>query len=207
MPSTTRIISGSAALAALAVAAPCDNYAAGGTPCVAVHGVTRALYDPCDGPLYQVTRNLDGFTMDISPLQARGTANATAQDDFCSSTTCVVSLIYNRTGNNDVLSRGPVGAFDGPYTNGYDDVASAIDALVTLDGQKAYGIFVSPGTGYRKDQTTNILIGADTQGIYAIMDANHFHDNYCFDYGNAETNNHDTGNGHMEAVCLGNCTV
>jgi hypothetical protein len=39
------------------------------------------------------------------------------------------------------------------------------------------------------------------------MDANHFNDNCCFDYGNAETNNHDTGNGHMEAVYLGNCTV
>jgi hypothetical protein len=207
MPPLARVIFGSAALAALTAAAPCDIYASGGTPCVAAHGLTRALYNSYDGPLYQVTRNLDGSTMEIYPLQARGVANAAAQDDFCTNTTCVISLVYDQTGNNNVLSRGPPGAFDGPYTNGYDDLASAIGAPVTLNGQKAYGIFVSPGTGYRKDQTTNIPTGAAPQGIYAIMDANHFNDNCCFDYGNAETSNTNTGNGHMEAVYLGNCTV
>lgn len=78
---------------------------------------------------------------------------------------------------------------------------------MTLNGQKAYGIFSSPGTGYRNDQTTKIPTGGDPQGIYAVMDANHFNDNCCFDYGNAETSNTDTGNGHMEAVYLGNCSI
>jgi hypothetical protein len=116
MPSATFFVAGSAALAALAAAAPCDIYASGGTPYVAAHGVTRALYNSYNCPLYQVTRNPDGSTMDISPLQAGGVANAEAQDDFCASTTCVISLIYDQTGNNNVLSRGPPGAFDGPYT-------------------------------------------------------------------------------------------
>ena len=35
---------------------PCDVYARGGTPCVAAHSTTRALYAAYDGPLYQVMR-------------------------------------------------------------------------------------------------------------------------------------------------------
>ncbi|KAI4724340.1 alpha arabinofuranosidase [Aureobasidium sp. EXF-10728] len=207
MPSKTKIAIGLAASSSLAAAAPCDIYASGGTPCVAAHGLTRALYDSYDGPLYQVTRNSDGSTMDVHPLQAGGVANAASQDDFCASTTCVISLLYDQSGNNNVLSRAPPGGFNGPYTNGYDDLASAIGAPVTLNGQKAYGLFSSPGTGYRNDQTTGIATGGDPEGIYAVMDSNHFNDNCCFDYGNAEVSNKDTGNGHMEAVYFGNCTV
>lgn len=207
MPSKTTLVFGVVASISLVVAAPCDIYASGGTPCVAAHALTRALFDSYDGPLYQVTRNSDGSTMDIHPLKAGGVANAAAQDNFCDSTTCIISLLYDQSGNNNVLSRAPPGGFNGPYTNGYDDLASAIGAPVTLNGQKAYGMFSSPGTGYRNDQTTKIPTGGDPQGIYAIMDANHFNDNCCFDYGNAEVNNHDTGNGHMEAVYLGNCSI
>lgn len=32
---------------------PCDLYAAGGTPCVAAHSTTRALYGSYNGALYQ----------------------------------------------------------------------------------------------------------------------------------------------------------
>src|SRR5579864_7681573 len=38
---------------------PCDIYAAGGTPCVAAHSTTRALYAAYNGPLYQVMRLSD----------------------------------------------------------------------------------------------------------------------------------------------------
>ena len=47
----------STATAATATAAglrPCDIYAAAGTPCVAAHSVTRALYSGYRGPLYQL---------------------------------------------------------------------------------------------------------------------------------------------------------
>jgi non-reducing end alpha-L-arabinofuranosidase len=39
---------------------PCDTYASGGTPCVAAHSTTRALYASYNGPLYQVKRASDG---------------------------------------------------------------------------------------------------------------------------------------------------
>jgi len=38
---------------------PCDIYAAAGTPCVAAHSTTRALYASYDGPLYQIKRQPD----------------------------------------------------------------------------------------------------------------------------------------------------
>ena len=39
------------AACALVSAAPCDIYAAGGTPCVAAHSMTRALYSAYAGPV------------------------------------------------------------------------------------------------------------------------------------------------------------
>ncbi|MEW1838902.1 arabinofuranosidase catalytic domain-containing protein, partial [Nonomuraea angiospora] len=38
---------------------PCDIYASGGTPCVAAHSTTRALYASYNGSLYQVRRSSD----------------------------------------------------------------------------------------------------------------------------------------------------
>ena len=40
--------------AATAKEGPCDIYAAGNTPCVAAHSMTRALFGAYLGPLYQV---------------------------------------------------------------------------------------------------------------------------------------------------------
>jgi hypothetical protein len=43
--------------------------------------------------------------------------------------------------------------------------------------------------------------------MYAVLDGTHYNDGCCFDYGNAETNNRDTGNGHMEAIYFGTNTI
>jgi len=196
------------ALAALAAAGPCDIYASGNTPCVAAHGTTRALYNSYRGRLYQVTRNSDGSTTDISALSAGGVANAGAQDTFCANTTCVISTIYDQSGNGNHLTAAPPGGETaGPGPNGYDNLASAIGAPVTLNGQKAYGVFIDPQSGYRNDKTKGIATGDQAEGLYAVMDGTHYNDACCFDYGNAEVSNDDTGNGHMESIYLGNCTV
>ena len=39
-----------------ATSLPCDIYASGGTPCVAAHSTTRALFGSYNGPLYQIQR-------------------------------------------------------------------------------------------------------------------------------------------------------
>ncbi len=43
----------------------CDIYAAGGTPCVAAHSTTRALYAAYTGNLHLVRRSSDNTTRNI----------------------------------------------------------------------------------------------------------------------------------------------
>ncbi len=44
--------------------------------------------------------------------------------------------------------------------------------------------------------------GSQPEGMYMVTSGTHFNSGCCFDYGNAETNNRDTGNGHMDADLL-----
>lgn len=193
--------------AALTAAGPCDLYGSGNTPCVAAHSTTRALYDDYNDRLYQVTRSSDGKTSDIKPKSAGSVADASSQDSFCSNTTCTITTIYDQSGQgNDLTPAPPGGAASGTGPNGYDLPADATAAPVTLNGQKAYGVFISPGMGYRNDQTHGIATGDAAEGMYAVIDGTHYNDACCFDYGNAETNNLDTGNGHMEAIYFGTNT-
>ncbi|KAH7134184.1 glycoside hydrolase family 54 protein [Dactylonectria macrodidyma] len=195
-----------AAAGSLVAAGPCDLYASGGTPCVAAHSTTRALYGAYTGSLYQVKRGSDSTTTIIKPLSAGGVANAAAQDTFCANTTCVITIIYDQSGRGNHLTQAPPGGFQGPEANGYDNLASAIGAPVTLNGQKAYGVFVSPGTGYRNNAASGIATGDAAEGMYAVLDGSHYNGGCCFDYGNAETSSTDTGNGHMEAIYYGDST-
>lgn len=185
---------------------PCDIYASGGTPCVAAHSTTRALYGAYTGSLYQVKRASDGATANIAPLSAGGVANAAAQDSFCAGTTCLITVVYDQSGRGNNLTQAPPGGFSGPDVNGYDNLAGATAAPVTVGGHKAYGVFVSPGTGYRNNHTSGIATGDAAEGMYAIFDGTHYNGGCCFDYGNAETSSLDTGNGHMEAIYFGNST-
>src|SRR5690349_4053853 len=82
---------------------PCDIYAAAGTPCVAAHSTTRALYAAYSGSLYQVRRSSDNTTRDIGVLSTGGVANAATQDSFCSGTTCVITIIYDQSGRGNHL--------------------------------------------------------------------------------------------------------
>ncbi|QGA13602.1 hypothetical protein EYB26_001252 [Talaromyces marneffei] len=190
----------------VAATGPCDIYSSGGTPCVAAHSTTRALYASYNGALYQVKRGSDGATTNISPLSAGGVANAASQDTFCANTTCLITIIYDQSGRGNHLTQAPPGGFHGPDVNGYDNLAGAIGAPVTLNGQKAYGVFISPGTGYRNNAVKGTATGDAAEGMYAVLDGTHYNGQCCFDYGNAETSSTDTGNGHMEAIYYGDAT-
>ncbi|KAI0444968.1 Arabinosidase B [Xylaria telfairii] len=197
-----------AAASLVAATGPCDIYASGGTPCVAAHSTTRSLYASYSGALYQVTRGSDGTTADIKPLSAGGVANAATQDTFCRGTTCVISIIYDQSGQGNHLTQAPPGgAASGPEANGYDYLASAVGAPVTLNGKKAYGVFIPPKTGYRNNSPRGTATGDNAEGMYAVFDGTHYNNGCCFDYGNAETNNLDTGNGKMEAIFFGDRTA
>ncbi|MFG2666629.1 alpha-L-arabinofuranosidase B [Streptomyces sp. NPDC048387] len=183
---------------------PCDIYAAGGTPCVAAHSTTRALYAAYSGPLYQVRRASDNTVKDIGVLSTGGYANAAAQDSFCVGTSCVITVIYDESGKGNHLAQAQRGHFPGPAAGGSDNLANAFEAPVTAGGHKAYGVYVAPGTGYRNNHTSGIATGDQPEGMYAILDGTHFNGGCCFDYGNAETSGNDDGNGTMEAIYFGN---
>ncbi|MFJ6384901.1 alpha-L-arabinofuranosidase B [Kitasatospora sp. NPDC092039] len=193
------LLAGTATTSQAATQGPCDIYAAGSTPCVAAHSTTRALYGAYGGPLYQVRRASDGATRDIGLLSTGGYADAAAQDSFCAGTGCVITVIYDQSGKGNHLTQAPGGGAAG----GPDNLANAFEAPVTVAGHRAYGVYVAPGTGYRNNRTNGIATGDQPEGMYAIFDGTHFNGGCCFDYGNAETNNLDTGNGHMEALYFG----
>ena len=198
---------GTASTSQAAAPGPCDIYASGGTPCVAAHSTTRALYGAYNGPLYQVRRSSDNATRDIAPMSVGGVADAAAQDSFCAGTTCLITVLYDQSGRGNHLTQAPPGGFSGPAPGGYDNLANATAAPITIAGHRAYGVFVAPGTGYRNDHTSGIATGDQAEGMYAILDGTHYNGGCCFDYGNAETSNNDTGNGHMEAIYFGNIKV
>ncbi|MDH6455434.1 MULTISPECIES: alpha-L-arabinofuranosidase B [unclassified Streptomyces] len=197
---TAGFLSATTTASQAATQGPCDIYAAGGTPCVAAHSTTRALYGTYNGPLYQVRRASDSTTLNIGLLSAGGYANAAAQDTFCANTSCVITVIYDQSGKGNNLTQAPAGGAAG----GPDNLANAFEAPVTVGGHEAYGVYVAPGTGYRNSNTNGIATGDQPEGMYAIFDGTHFNGGCCFDYGNAETSSTDTGNGHMEAIYFGN---
>jgi len=182
---------------------PCDIYASAGTPCVAAHSTVRALYGAYSGRLYQVKRASNGNTTDIGTLSAGGIANAAAQDSFCSGTTCTITIIYDQSGRGNDLTPAPAGG----AKNTPDNPANATALPITINGQKAYGVWIDSGMGYRRDSTSGIATGDTAETEYMVTSGTHYNGGCCFDYGNAETNNNDDGAGTMEAVFFGNIKV
>ena len=195
---------GSAAAAALtepggAQLRPCDIYAAGGTRCVAAYSTVRALYRGYRGPLYRVTRVSDAAGTDIGVQLPGGYADAARQDAFCAGTVCTITRLYDQSPERNDLGIEPIGG-NGPPDNGA--IANALPVVV--DGHHVYGVSVQAGVGYRNDVTRGVPTGAQPQGAYMVTSGQHTDPVCCFDFGNAETSNTDTGNGHMDAIYFGN---
>jgi hypothetical protein len=224
-----RVRAGLVALAALAAAAlavplpasaqtaarptgPCDIYAAAGTPCVAAHSTTRALYAAYDGPLYQVERQSDGAVKDIGVVPAAGSdpggyADAAAQDAFCANTVCWITTLYDQSPNHNDLTQAPRGGFSGPALGGFNNLPLADMAPVTVGGHKAYGVFIEPGMGLRNDNPRNTAVDDQPEDTYWVVNGRHYNDGCCFDYGNAEIDSRDDGDGTMETTYFGNATA
>jgi hypothetical protein len=190
------LIGGGTAQAATSL--PCDIYGAAGTPCVAAHSTTRALFAAYNGPLYQVRRASDNVTTNIGLLTAGGYANAAAQDSFCAHTACVITIVYDQTSrHNNLTIEGAGGA------GGADNGVPADALPVTAGGHPVYGASFSGVMGYRDNSTSGVAVGAQAEGMYMVTSGTHVNNRCCFDYGNAETNTRDNGNGHMDAINFG----
>jgi len=194
---------------------PCDIYAAAGCPCVAAHSTTRALYASYNGPLYQVMRQSDGKTLDIGVVQpvgspvpdAGGYADAAAQDAFCANTYCWITKIYDQSGMGNHLVQAPRGGFSGPAMGGFNNIPIADMAPITIMGHKAYGVFIEPGMGLRQNDTKGTAVDDQAEGQYWVVSGHHYNSGCCYDYGNAETDSRDDGNGTMETTYYGNASA
>ena len=181
---------------------PCDIYAAGGTPCVAAYSTIRALYGSYGGSLYQVQRASDGTTLNIGLMSAGGDVNAAPQVSFCTGTTCTITKIYDQSSNHSDLPISSGGFWKGPGPNGSDIGANATALPVTIAGHQAFGVRITPGTGYRVDNIP-VPTGSQPEGVYMITSSNLFNNQCCFDFGSGEVSHDDTGNGHMNAIEFG----
>ena len=190
---------------------PCDVYAAAGNACVAAYSTTRAMYAAYDGPLYQVLRQSDGKTLNIGVVPsvaapvpvAGGYADAAAQDRFCANTYCWISVLYDQSSKRNHLTQAPRGGWSGPAMGGFDSLPLADRAPVMVMGNKVYGVFLAPGMGLRNNDPNGTAVDDQSEGMYWVIDGKHFNSGCCFDFGNAETDSFDDGNGTMETSYFG----
>jgi hypothetical protein len=140
--------------------------------------------------------------MDIGSVG--GYADAAAQDTFCSGGSCTISIIYDQSPNKNDLK--PTAAGGGAKSSA-DNPASATALKTTLNGHEAYGLLITSGIGYRILKGVGTATGDMPETEYMVTSQNNLIDGCCFDYGNAETDAHDDGNGTMEAVYFGGGVV
>lgn len=191
---------------------PGDIYAASGYTPTAAHSTTRALFADYNGPLYQLTRESDGKTLDIGVVQTTavdpgGYADATAQDAFCENSLCWISIIYDQSGNDNDLKQAPPGTFRGLEKGGFNSLPIANMAPVMVNEHKVYGAYVMPGAGLRNNNAVGLAINDEAEGIYMVLDGTHFSSGCCFNYGNTSTNGRAVGTGTMSTVYYGTATA
>ena len=182
---------------------------------MAAHSTTRALYASYNGPLYQVLRQSDGKTLDIGVVQpvaspvpdAGGYADAAAQDAFCANTYCWITTIYDQSPKHNDLIQAPRGGFSGPAMGGFNNLPVADMAPITIMGHKVYGVFIEPGMGLRQNDAKGTAVDDQAEGQYWVINGHHYNSGCCFDYGNAEIDSRDDGNGTMETTYYGNATA
>jgi hypothetical protein len=182
---------------------PCDIYKSGGTPCVAAHSTVRALFGAYSGKLYQI-RNTAGTTKDIGAVSAGGVADGASQDSFCSGTSCVITIVYDQTGNgHDLTYQG-----SGTSVGGQDKAASATAESIKLGGSKVYSLYIAPSNSYWTPATiAGIPTGAAPEGMYMVTSGKHYNSGCCFDYGNSESDRKADGAGAMDAINFSTITA
>ena len=80
---------------------PGDAAKAAGTPFVAAHAMTRALFASYTGPLFKALRVSDQQEKDISSVAGTGFVDTAALDTFCAGTICKVTTLYDQSGNGN----------------------------------------------------------------------------------------------------------
>src|SRR5208283_137494 len=194
---------------------PCDIAANAGTPCVAAYSTVRALFRNYKGGLYQLTRASDSATTNIVSSFS-GFANMAPQVSFCAGTTCTITAIYNQVNPSDSTTTLNVQT-SGTFGSGLQAQDIRYGAQLSINGVTYYGLFTQgtdvydaggsqhPAIGYHNPfgvAGINIPTGTAPETVYAVFGSSQFNDNCCFDFGNMETSQTDTGGGNMHSLIL-----
>ena len=88
------------------------------------------------------------------------------------------------------------------YAGRPDKAANASADAHTINGHSVYALWTEPGMGYRTaaGAAKGVAVGDQSESMYAVFGGQHYNDHCCYDYGNAEANAHDDGDGTMEAI-------
>ncbi len=180
---------------------PGDIASAAGTPMVAAHSVTRALFAAYNGKLFEAQRASDGMTQDINTVGAGGLVDLNALSTFCGTATCTVAKLYDQVGNGNDLMQATTA---NQPTVGFWTAADATK----------YPIIVSKGYQWLRNRANTkktIPVGSNPQTEYFVV-----HGDYagaaantngcCYDYGNMENHIGDDGPGTMSALYFGTAT-
>ena len=170
-----------AAAAGAAAKGPCDLYARHGTPCIAAHSTTRALYGSYAGALYCVQRGSDGATTDIGVVKPGGYADAAAQERFCPPTEqCSILRIFDQSPQGNHIEAGfhrstpPAGEVR-PWKEALGAV-NATKRRLTASGHPVYAAVFEGQMGYRNDSTSGVATGDEPESIYMVVAGGHFND-------------------------------
>jgi hypothetical protein len=186
--------------AAAVSAAPCDIYAAGGTPCVAAHSMTRALYSAYAGALYQLQRTPGNATKDIAVRGVGGKADSATHAAFCRGGTCTVERIYDQSprGNHLGIEQG-LPFLKGQPRGAHDRAVEFSDprSKAVLGGQEIYAAYFEGvgddskhkskdfvGQGYSNRTAIGTAVGDEPQSMYAVLSGRTFNGGCCFECAN-----------------------
>jgi non-reducing end alpha-L-arabinofuranosidase len=184
---------------------PCDIYGAANAKCVAAHSTVRALFSSYTGKLYQIKRASDSKTQDIMAT-AGGFADSAPQETFCQGTTCVITFVYDQSGNgNDVEAETADSKVGG---NKGQSASNANQEPFNVSGHKVYSLYLKQSQAYWKDGSkSNVPLGATPQTVYMVTSGKHYGSGCCFDYGNGPLSRSVSGCGTMDAVNFSSNTM
>jgi non-reducing end alpha-L-arabinofuranosidase len=187
---------------------PCEVLGNAGHECVSAHSTVRVIVKGYTSPLYQVNNGTG--TLDIGNVD--GYADAAAQDQFCSSGGCTISIIYDQSGRGNHLTPAPPGSAKATPGN----PAKANTLPTQINGRSTYGILFRPGQGYRaacigclypEVYPSGVPVGDEPETMYMLSSQHDLIDGCCFDYGNAEVTCNNDGAGTMETAYVGNGVI
>jgi hypothetical protein len=197
--------------------APCDILEAAKTPCVAAYSMVRAIYKGYSGPVYQVRSKATTTSVkDVPLLEAGGIADSKVQDDFCATSGCTLSKIYDQSPKGNHLALTPdvywltlTGTTRAGGGGRQKEADVKNNPKISVSGKPVYGLKFMGGQGnaYRVLKPTGTAVADEAEWMYSVFDTTVYNGSCCNDFGNAETTGNPDSFASMEAIYYGNATM